>query len=75
MLLNEKQNFLYKRIINENLIRAFKSRLHEVLWEIIKSIKDPNESYKRFMVILTSFYEEFFPKIRIKVRHNKNSIP
>ena len=41
-----KTQFLYKRIINENLIKAFKSRLHETSLEIIKSIKDPNEFYK-----------------------------
>ena len=41
----------------------------------MKSIKDPNESYKKFIAILTSIYDEFFPKSRIKVRHNKNSTP
>ena len=70
-----KTQFLYKRIINENLIKAFKSRLHEISQEIIKSIKDPNESYKKFTAILTSVYDEFFPKSRIKVRHNKKSTP
>ena len=33
-----KTQFLYKHIINENLIKAFKSRLHEISWEIIKNI-------------------------------------
>ena len=67
-----KTQFLYKRIINENLIKAFKSRLHEILWEIINSIKDLNESYKKFIAILTSVYSEVFPKNRINVRHSKN---
>ena len=31
-----KTQFLYKRIINENLIKAFKSRLYVISWEIIK---------------------------------------
>ena len=69
-----KIQFLYKRIINENLTKAFKSRLHEISWEIIKSIKDPNESYQKFIAILTSIYNDFL-KNRIKVRHNKNSTP
>ena len=30
-----KTQFLCKRIINENLIKTFKSRLHETWWEII----------------------------------------
>ena len=38
-----------------------------------KSIKDPNESYKKFIAILTSVNDEFAPKSRIKVRHNKNT--
>ena len=61
-----KTQFLDKRIINENLIQAFTSRLHEFLWEMIKSIKDS---------ILTSICDEFFPKNWIKVRHNRNSTP
>ena len=70
-----KTQFLYKGIINENQIKAFKSRLSEISWKIIKSIKDPKESYKKFIAILTSIYDEFFPKNQIKVRHNKNSTP
>ena len=62
-------------LLKKNLIKAFKSRLREMLWVIIKRIKDPNESYKKFIAILTSVYDEFFPKCGIKVRHNKNSTP
>ena len=40
-----------------------------------KSIKYPNESYKKFIAILTSVYDEFAPKSQIKVRHNKNTTP
>ena len=56
-------------------MKAYKSRLHEISWELIKSIKDPNESKKKFIAILTSIYDEFLPKHRIKARHNKNSTP
>ena len=41
--------------------------------EKINSIKDTNESYKKFIEIRGSIYDEFSPKNRIKVRHNKNS--
>ena len=74
-LISLKLSFLHKRIINEPLIKAFKSRLHEVSCEIINSIKDPSESYKKFIAIPTSIYADFFPKNWIKVRHNKNSTP
>ena len=47
----------HKHIIYKNLIKAFKSRLREISREIIKSTKDPNESHKRFMAILTSAYQ------------------
>ena len=70
-----KTLFLYKRFINENRIKTVKSRLHEISWEIIKGIKDPNKSYKKFIAILTSKYDEFFSKSRIKVRHDKNLTP
>ena len=71
-----KTQFLYKRFyINEDLIKAFKSGLRKISWEIIKSVKDPNESYKKFIAILSSINDEFFPKSRIKVRHNKNTTP
>ena len=49
-----KTQILYKCIINKNLIKAFKSRLHEISREITKSVKDTNESYKKFIAILTS---------------------
>ena len=62
-------------LINENLMKAFKSRLHKLLWEIIKSIDDPIESNKAFIAILPSVYDEFFSKGGMKVRHNKNSTP
>ena len=52
-----KTQFLDKYIIYKNLRKVFKSRLREISWEIIKSTKDPNESYKRFMAILTSDYQ------------------
>ena len=45
------------------------------MWEITKSIKDPNESYEKFIAILASAYDKFLPKSWIKVRHNKNSTP
>ena len=71
-----KTQFLYKHMINENLIKASTPRLNKIWWEIIKSIKDPNESCKKFIAILTSVYNEFFPKsLRHKVRHNKSSTP
>ena len=38
-------------------------------------MKDPNESYKKFISILTSVYDEFFTNSRIKIMHNKNSTP
>ena len=70
-----KTQFLYKRIINENSIKVFKFKIHESSWGIIKSIKDLNESYKKFIAIITAIYDEYFPKSRIKVMHNKNSTP
>ena len=33
---------------------------------MIKSIKDPNELYKKFIAILTSIYDEFFPQNRLR---------
>ena len=34
-----------------------------------KKKKKPNGSFKKFILILTSFYDKFFPKNCIKVRH------
>ena len=62
-----KIQFLYKRIINENSIKVFKFKIHEISWGIIKSIKDLNESYKKFIAIITAIHDEYFPKSRIKV--------
>ena len=38
---------------------------------MIRRIKDPNEAYKRFIAIVTSIYEPFLPKSRIKIKKKK----
>ena len=61
-----KTQFLYKRIINENLIKAFKRILHEVSWEVIRNIEDAIESYRKFTTMLTSIYDNFPLKVGLK---------
>ena len=61
-----KTQFLYKRIINENLIKAFKCILHEVSWEVIRNIEDAIESYRKFITMLTSIYDNFPLKVGLK---------
>ena len=78
MILNYKRNLislkLYNYIINGYLIKFFKSGFRSILREIMKKIKDPNESCKMFVVILTLIYDELFPKNKIKVKHSNNSV-
>ena len=42
--------------------------MHEITWDNINSIKEPNEAYRRFLGFFSFMSESFFPKKRIRVK-------
>ena len=53
---------IYQRDSNENSLNLFKQNLnlYETTWDSLKNIADPNESYHKFLKIVSSFYEKYF---------------
>ena len=62
-----KEKYEFKRITNKNSIDAFILQLHITSCDIIRTAKDPNESYNKFLKKLSQNYHSFFP--------NKTSSP
>ena len=62
---------LQTRIYNSKTIKSFKQRLHETNWDEIKSIENANDVYKKFLKIFIKIYDEFFPKIKIKLKQKR----
>ena len=65
--------FVMKRDINLFTLSLFKEKLLEVDWGFLKTIQDPNEAYKSFLLVFGNLYEIAFPKIKIKV-NSKNQL-
>ena len=65
--------FVMKRDINLFTLSLFKEKLLEVGWGFLKTIQDPNEAYKSFLLVFGNLYEIAFPKIKIKV-NSKNQL-
>ena len=57
-----------KCVYNSEAIKSFKQRLHQTNWDEIKSNENANDDYKKFLEIFIKIYDEFFPKIKIKLR-------
>ena len=65
--------FVMKRDINLFTLSLFKEKLLEVDWGFLKTIQDPDEAYKSFLLVFGNLYEIAFPKIKIKV-NSKNQL-
>ena len=70
---SKDQVFVMKRDINLFTLSLFKEKLLEVDWGFLKTIQDPNEAYKYFLIVFGNLYEIAFPKIKIKV-NSKNQL-
>ena len=65
--------FVIKRDINLFTLSLFKEKLLEVDSGFLKTIQDPNEAYKSFLLVFGNLYEIAFLKIKIKV-NSKNQL-
>ena len=54
-----------KSDINLFTLSLFKEKLFEDDWGFLKTIQDPNEAYKSFLIVFGNLYETAFPKKRI----------
>ena len=65
----DKAQFIYNRIYEEEQIELFKHELSQMEWNnIIKTLDNPNTAYERFFDIFFKTYDKYFPKVRIKIK-------
>ena len=59
---------VHKRNCDENAIESFKQRLCEIDWAEHKKCEDPNETYKHFSETFILVYDNFFPKVKVRIK-------
>ena len=56
-------------------MKKFKQKLRDVIVDDIKIADSVNHSYNRFLQIFLSLYNEYFPKIKIRLKPQKHFRP
>ena len=64
-----------KREINDKSIAYFKTLISIVDWKHVLNKNSPNNAYNEFLRIFFGFYNEAFPKQKIKIKQKKFNIP
>ena len=59
---------VHKRNCDENAIESFKQRLCEIDWAEHKKCEVPNETYKHFSETFILVYDNFFPKVKVRIK-------
>ena len=65
---NEKVRNIHKRIYDKKAIESFKQSLRENIWKDLKRCEDLNEAYKTFFETFISVYDNFFPKVNVRIK-------
>ena len=50
-----------------------KQKLRNIDWNNIKILQNDNDAYSKFLEIFLSFYNERFPKIKVKLKPQRQS--
>ena len=69
------EQHILKRNISDQSIKKFKQKFRDVTWDDIKIFDSVIHSYDRFLQIFLSPYNECFPKIKIKLKPQKDFRP
>ena len=72
---NQVDQFIFKRGFNGNTLTLFKQNLFETSWDSVKKIDDSNESYNKFLEILSSLHEKYFPLTKVKLKPKRKNSP
>ena len=65
---SQKVQNVHKRNYDENAIESFKQRLREIDRAELKKYEDPNEAYKHFFETFILVYDNFFPKVKVRIK-------
>ena len=65
---SQKVQNVHKRNYDEKAIESFKQRLWEIDWAELKKCEDSNEAYKHFSEIFILVYDNFFSKVKVRIK-------
>ena len=65
---SQKVKNVHKRNYDENTIESFKQHRREIDWTELKKCEDPNETYKHFFEAFILVYDNFFPKVKVRIK-------
>ena len=65
---SQKVQNVHKRNVDGKAVKSFKQRLREIHWEELKKCEDPNETYKHFFETFIAVYDNFFPKVKVRIK-------
>ena len=69
------EQYIFKRNISDQSIDKFKQKLRNIDWNNIKILRNVNDAYSKFLEIFLSLYNECFPKIKVKLKPQRQFNP
>ena len=69
------EQYIFKRNISDQSIGKFKQKLRNIDWNNIKILRNVNDAYSKFLEIFLSLYNECFPKIKVKLKPQRQFNP
>ena len=74
-LVENKQKYVYKRVIMDESTERFNQVLYETDWLEIGTCDNPSQCYKLFFKKFHTIYENFFPRKKIKLKFKDIQCP
>ena len=68
LFIKAKRYKMYKPNYDEKAIESFKQRHREIDWVKLKKCEDPNEACKHFFEKFISVYDNFFSKVKVRIK-------
>ena len=72
---NKLEQHIHKPFFHETSIESFRLRLPEIKWNNLKTSNDPDLAYNEFLDNFTSLYNDWFPRLKIKVKARNSFKP
>ena len=69
------EQYIFKGNISDQSIDNFKQKLCNIDWNNIKILRNVNDAYSKFLEIFLSLYNECFPKIKVKLKPQRQFNP
>ena len=69
------EQYISKRNISDLSIDKFKQKLRNIDWNNIKISRSVSDAYSKFFKIFLSLYNECFPKIKVKLKPQRQFDP